>query len=127
MRKIALIIKRRPLAEGIIMALKSMTADVFQPYIIDDYRLAETYIKQYMPDTAAVEIPETGECTTACCLELCRAVRRAAPGCRLLMICPENVKDSVKAAMSAKKTNLIDDFVFYDASLNYIASKIFSM
>jgi hypothetical protein len=42
-------------------------------------------------------------------------------------MCPENSSDGRHAAEEARRSGLIDDYVFYDASLDYLISKLDSM
>ncbi|MGI5900028.1 MAG: hypothetical protein ACOX8S_08945 [Christensenellales bacterium] len=124
---IALIMRRKPLAEGIAMALKSHMAGELKTHIITNHKLACAYIEQYQPELAVVEIAESGPYDATSCLELCDEIRRQVPFCKLLTICPESDKDEINQCVSAKRRGMIDDFVFYDASLDYLVSKILSI
>ena len=51
----------------------------------------------------------------------CETLRRAVPGCRLLLLVPGNER---RYAIKAMRSKAADDFVFYDASLDYLLAKL---
>ena len=61
------------------------------------------------------------------CLALCAWLRQVTPGCRLMLMCPENQAEAVHRAIEAKRRGQIDDFVFYDVSLDYLAASLQSL
>ena len=73
---------------------------------------------------ALIEIAETGRYDADYCLALCARLRREAPGCRLLLLCPEQDESSIAAAVAAKRNGQIDDFLFCDATTDYLESKL---
>ena len=82
----------------------------------------------YMPGVVVVEIPESGIFRFAeKCLAICDAIRKQVPGCKQVLICSESDADSCRAAIQAKQENRIDDFLFYDTSVNYLFSKLESL
>ena len=42
-------------------------------------------------------------------------------------MCPETQQETVSRAIAAKKQKLINDFVFYDVSLDYLAASLQSL
>jgi len=66
-------------------------------------------------DAAMIDVgPEEAE-------GFCEALRRASPGCRLLLLAPKTER---KMAIRAVRSRAADDFVFYDASLEYLFAKL---
>ena len=61
------------------------------------------------------------------CLALCTWLREVTPDCRLMLMCPETQQDTVNRAIVARKQKLIDDFVFYDVSLDYLTASLQSL
>ena len=49
------------------------------------------------------------------------------PYCRLMLMCPEGQAEAVHRTIEAKRKGEIDDFVFYDASLDYLAASLQSL
>jgi hypothetical protein len=73
-------------------------------------------------NTVLIEIAETGKYDAGYCLSLCVRVR--APGRKLFLLCPEQDETSVSAVIRAKRQGLIEDFMFYSASVDYLVSKL---
>ena len=61
------------------------------------------------------------------CLALCAWLREVTPHCRLMLMCPEGQPEAVSRAIEAKRRGEIDDFVFYDVSLDYLAASLQSL
>ncbi len=112
--------RRRPVAQGLIKKLEGK-ADI-RLFYESDYSKANSLISANNADIALIEIAETGEYDVHYCLALCAALRTAS--CKLLLLCPEQDESSVAKAVDAKRKGLIEDFIFYDASIDYLASKL---
>ncbi len=123
MRTIVLVMLRTPVAQGIINKLN------FNPNIRllheSDYSNAHNTIRENNADIALIEIAETGEFNANYCLALCKGIRDL--NCKLLLLCPEQDETSVAIAVDAKQKELIEDFVFYDASTDYLSSKLMAI
>ena len=50
-----------------------------------------------------------------------------ASKCMLLLMCPEQDENSITRVVEAKRKKRIDDFVFYDVTIEYLISKLISM
>ena len=113
---------RQPVAQGLIIKLRSDTGvlAIHEP----DYPKAVSAAETNNADAILIEITESGEYDATYCLELCNRVRAKSPGCRILLLCPEQDEPSVLAAVEAVRAGRIDDFLFYDASTDYIISKL---
>lgn len=70
-----------------------------------------------------IEAAESGYYDTTYCLTLCQQIRKRNPKCKLLMMCPEQDEESVKQVIDVKGKGLIDDFVFYDVTIDYLHLK----
>ena len=125
MRTIVLIMRRRPVAQGL---MQKMIDDASLHLLYEpDYAQADIAIRTHAASTALIEVSESGEYDTSHCLALCTWLRKETPGCKLLLMCPEQDKTGVAQAVEAKKDGCIDDFVFYDSSIDYLVSKLLSM
>ena len=125
MQTIVLVMQRRPVAQGLMqrMQAEQSLTPIFEP----DYAHADVAIRSNRADIALVEAWESGEYNTLHCLALCSWLRKETPGCKLLLMCPEQDKGSVAQAVEAKRDGQIDDFVFYDSTIDYLATKLLSM
>ena len=125
MQTVVLIMRRRPVAQGLIQKLRGDPN--FSLYFEYSYTNAEATIRTHNAGIALIEVAETAGHDTAHCLALCARLQETAPQCKLLLLCPETNPMAVARAVAAKRRGLIDDFIFYDSTTDYLASKILSM
>jgi len=123
MRTIVLIMRRKSIAQGLAQALGSALHVVFEP----SHMRAQAMARSQGAGVALVEAAESGDHGVAECLALCARLREEAPQCKLLLMCPERDRDGVARAVKAKRRGRIDDFVFCDATIAYLVSKLLSM
>ncbi len=118
---IALLMTRKPVAQGLINKLE-------RPYIRlcyeSDYTKADSLVHTSCANIALIEIAETGRYDAEFCLALCSRLHDKIRSCKLLIMCPEQDELSIAAAIDSKQEGIIEDFVFYDASIDYLASKL---
>ena len=74
----------------------------------------------YEPDYANADVAIRSHLATGALLEV-------TPHCRLMLMCPEGQAETVHRAIEAKRRGEIDDFVFYDVSLDYLAACLQSL
>ena len=120
MKTIVLIMQRASLAQGLMGRLGDDPA--LQLYFEPDYVNADAAIRGHLAQGALVEIGEDGPHTADYCLALCRWLREAVSGCKLIVMCPESQPQAVEQVVAAKRGGQIDDFVFYDVSLDYLVA-----
>jgi hypothetical protein len=125
MQTILLVTLRRPVAE--LLAQKMRNIPGVRLKHEPDYAGFAGAVASYEADTVLIEVQETGEHGIAYCLALCGAIRREAHGCRALLLCPEQDEEAVDGAVKAKRDGLIDDFLFYSATADYIVSKLLAL
>ncbi|MEG0391265.1 MAG: hypothetical protein RR626_00720 [Anaerovoracaceae bacterium] len=75
-------------------------------------------------DIAVIEVRESGENPAMEALLTANGIKKRCANSKVLILCPESSEKSKAAVVLAKQKNLIDDFVFYDASLEYLMKKI---
>lgn len=90
-----------------------------------DYSKAVHIISTSHADAVLIEIAETGEYDASYCLALCAGLQTGS--CKLLLLCPEQDEPDVAAVVDAKQKGVIEDFVFYDASIDYLVSKLLAI
>lgn len=125
MQTILLVMKRKALAQGLMRKLQdnSELLLVHEP----GYASADLAFRTLKARVTLIEVAESGECDVLYCLDLCARLRKETPGCKLLLMCPEQDKLCIEKAVQAKQEGDIDDFIFYDASIDYLASKLLSL
>ena len=96
--------------------------------IVDDERSIRNSLKEILSDEGYdVDVAEDGAQDIGYCLALCAWLREVTPHCRLMLMCPEGQPEAVSRAIEAKRRGEIDDFVFYDVSLDYLAASLQSL
>jgi response regulator RpfG family c-di-GMP phosphodiesterase len=103
---------------------KSGSMEAFGVYKFNE---AKNMAAVRQPSLAVVEIPERQGDTALDALDVCEDIREASPACKIILICPEQDKKSVEACPKAKNHGRIEDYVFYDCSAGYLASKLESL
>ncbi len=122
---IMLMMHRKVVAQGLMTRLKD-SPEVGVIYE-SNYHNSNFLIHNCNAQIALIEVAESGYYNTSNCLGLCKQLRQYAPECKLLMMCPEQDEKSIEQVIDAKEKGLIDDFVFYDVTIDYLASKLISM
>ena len=117
--------QRASLAQGLIS--KANNISDFKLYYEPDYSNADMSIRTHFASGALLEISEDGPHDISFCLDLCTWLRKVTPYCRLMLMCPEKQQETVHRAVEAKRKGEIDDFVFYDVSLDYLIASLLSL
>ena len=122
---IMLIMNRKAIVQGLMDRLRNSPEIrlIYEP----DYHNAHVVIRSYDAKAALIEATESGHYDMAYCLALCERLRKQTPQCELLLMCSEQDEHSVKLVVNAKWEKQIDDFVFYDVTIDYLASKLISI
>ena len=94
---------------------------------IYEFKRAKNAALVYNPAVALIEIPERHGEPALEALAVCEDIKEASPGCKVMLMCPEIDEKSVESCIEAKKDNKIEDFLFYDSSIDYLVSKLKSM
>ena len=92
-----------------------------------DHRKALVALNSQAFKAVLIEVAESGRYDISYCLELCRELRITVPDCKLLLMCSEQDEPSVERVIQAKSDKSIDDFVFFDVTVDYLASKLLSL
>ena len=125
MKTILLVTLRQPVAELLTQKLREVPGIqlIYEP----DYAKFGKTVTSYRANTALIEVQESGEYGPDYCLALCAQMRKQTPDCRVLLLCPEQDATGVFRAVEAKRDGRIDDFLFYNATADYITSKLLVM
>ena len=112
MQTIVLVMRRKPIAQSLVGRLQdNPDAQIIHA---SDYDNSEAIIFNSKANVVLIEAAESGDYGIAYCLELCERLRKDAPKCMLLLMCPEQDENSITRVVEAKRKKRIDDFVFYD-------------
>lgn len=122
---ILLVMQRKAIVQNLMDRMRN-NPEVHLVYE-SDYQNAGLAILRFNAKGALIEATESGPYDMVYCLALCKQLRKQAPGCKLLLMCPEQDEQSVKLVIDAKGEKHIDDFVFYDVTIDYLASKLLSI
>jgi hypothetical protein len=122
-KKVLLVMYRKMLSDALI---SQTGGDAFFKFTAEqNYASAALTAAACAPEIAVVEVPESGPWKSASkCLAICDVIRKQLPLCKVVVLCSENDADSCSAAIHAKQENRIDDFLYYDSSINYLFSKL---
>ena len=124
-KTVMLVLGRKVIADLLIKSIgKQANMEAFGVY---DYKNAETVALSRKPHIALVEIPETHGFPAINTLNVCGEIKKANPDCKIVLLCPEHDKESVDVCIDAKQRSEIEDFLFYDSSVDYLASKLKSL
>ena len=119
---VMLLLCRRVIADLLIKSIeKKEGVEAFGLY---DYKNAAITAASRKPDVALVEIPEKNGTPALDTLEICEGIKTNSPGCKIVLLCPENDKESVNVCEEAKKQGKVEDYLFYDSGVDYLVSKL---
>ena len=122
LKTVLLIMRRASLAQGLMAKVQDTPG--MQLCYEPDYANADVAIRSHLATGALLEVAEDGAQDIDFCLALCAWLREVTPHCRLMLMCPKGQAEAVHRAIEAKRKGEIDDFVFYDVSLDYLAASL---
>ena len=119
---VMLLLCRRVIADLLIKSIeRNGDVDAFGIY---DYKNAVNAAASRKPDIALIEIPEKQGTPAHDVLVIGEGIKSASPSCKIVLLCPEQDKESVSACVEAKKQGRIEDFLFFDSGVDYLVSKL---
>ncbi|NLT58002.1 MAG: hypothetical protein GXX99_03470 [Clostridiales bacterium] len=122
---VMLVLCRRVIADLLIEAINRRPN--MQAFGLYDYKNAGAAALSRRPYLALVEIPERHGSPALDALEVCGEICRARPGCKIVLLCPEHDRESVEVCVEEKRRGGIEDYFFYDSSVDYLVSKLESL
>lgn len=125
MSNVVLIMDRKSIAQGLMYSLleSPYIGLVYEP----NYKNANITISNYNAKAVLIEATEKGPYDIEYCLALCKELRQNTLKCKLILMCSEQDEKSIKLVVDAKRKKEIDDFVFFDVTIDYLASKLISI
>lgn len=125
MPNVLLVVHRRAIVQALIDKLQknSGISLVYEA----NFSHAETAGVLHNAEVVLIEVAESGMHNLDYCLNLCQEIRGLVPECKLIIMCSEQDEESVKRVIKAQWEGKIDDFVFYDVTMDYLVSKLKSI
>ena len=121
-KAVMLVLCRRIIAEALVRCIERSSN--LNAFVVRKFEDAADIAKVRLPALALVEIPERYGSPALDTLDVCEEIKAASPGCKIVLLCPEQDKESVDICIEEKRRNGIEDFLFYDSSMEYLASKL---
>jgi len=120
--KVLLLMYRKLMSDAMASALSENSE--FELFLKQNYANAVSAAVRYTPGIALVEIPESDGARAHEYLQICAAIRRAVPTCKLMLMCPERSNVNKLAVVKAMSAGEIDNFVYYNVSMDYLLSML---
>jgi len=122
LRTVLLVMYRKIVAQSWLLLLKNDGRVC--SYAEYSYENAVLTAEACGAQTVVVEIPESGPVSTKSCIDICRSLKKKDSKTKVLLLCCENSVEAKNAAISAQRNKIIDDFLFFDTSWDYLMSKL---
>ena len=123
MKKVGFITKNKMLMQSLHAATEAKAQADFELLAMLNYKQAALDAEVLAIDVAVVD----GNHEIGTALQLCGRLRSAAPSCKILFMISQTGRADSEIAVAAKRVGRIDDFLFYDSSLEYLIAKLSSM
>lgn len=128
MRKIIISIQNGLLADSLTGFLK-LSGD-FEPFrvAVDRKRGTLPACIAFAPDIVLMEVSRTVGSTLATRLEEAEQIRHSLPGCKVVLLCDENVSpDIAQDVITAKKAGRIDAFYYSSITVKYLVASLYAL
>lgn len=124
MKRIGFITTNKVLAQSLAAAMKNNPDLGFEPFSLLNPHQASLDAEILKINVAVIDVMENVSKETETVLLFCEELRKTVPACRLLLLVSQDDETSRKMAINAMKRKIVDDFVFYDTSLEYLYAKL---
>jgi len=120
-----LVLCRRVIAELVTEYMESNTN--MKAHCVYRYDEARLMVSILQPIVALVEVPERHGDPVLDAFDLYDFIKEECPDCKILLMVSEQDKKGVAACVEAKQKGRIEDFIFYNASVQYMTAKLEAM
>ena len=124
MKKVALITTNKILAQSLAAAIKAMPYSEFEFYLLLDPNQALLDAEIFEIDVALIDLMDRRAEEKETLFSFCELLHNRLPSCHLLLLVSQDDPIRREIATQAKKKEIVDDYVFYDASLRYLFAKL---
>lgn len=104
--------------------MKTMPGMEFEFFLLLNSQQALLDAEIFEIDVALIDVTDSGAEKKETPLSFCERLHQRLPNCHLLLLVSQNDRTSRKMAAEAKQKKIIEDFMFYDASLKYLFAKL---
>ncbi len=126
MKKVAFITTNKILAQSLDTAIKAMSDFEFEFFMLLDANQALIDAEIFEIDIALIDLMDRSVEEKDTILLFCELLSQRLPHAHLLLLLSQDDLIRREIASQAKKKSIVDDFVFYDASLKYLFAKLSS-
>ena len=128
MRKIVISIQNGLLAEAMTSLLGN--SGEFEPYrtAVDKNKRAVPACMACNADIVLMEVTQAAHTTLETRLSEGKQIRQMVPGCKIVLLCDENVSPEIaKEVVAAKKTGKIDAFYYSSITGKYLVAALYAL
>ena len=128
MRKIVVSIQNGLLAEALTQLLSA--SGEFEPYrtAVDKNKRAGAACVACNADLVLMEVTHTAHTTLEARLQEGEQIRKMVPGCKIVLLCDENVSPDIAAdVVAAKKAGRIDAFYYSSVTGKYLVAALYAL
>lgn len=128
MRKIVVSIQNGLLAEALTQLLSA--SGEFEPYrtAVDKNKRAVAACVACNADLVLMEVTHTAHTTLEARLQEGEQMRKMVPGCKIVLLCDENVSPDIAAdVVAAKKAGRIDAFYYSSVTGKYLIAALYAL
>ena len=128
MRKIVVSIQNGLLAEALTQMLSA--SGEFEPYrtAVDKNKRAVSACMACNADIVLMEVTHTAHTALEARLHEGEQIRQLVPGCKIVLLCDENVSPDIAAdVVAAKKAGRIDAFYYSSVTGKYLVAALYAL
>lgn len=122
LKKIMLLMHRKMLADALIKELRDETGYQLTAEYNDGCFVQTAAILK--PDIIVLEIPESCQPDLVKWEQIITGLKKEVPAAKILLLTPENIAPACALTLRMVNQHGADDFMYYDASLNYMIAKL---
>lgn len=126
MKKLAFITTNKILAQSLDAAIRAIPDSNFEFFMLLDSNQALIDAEIFEIEIALIDLMDRSVEEKDTILSFCELLKQRLPHAHLLLLLSQDDLIRREIASQAKKKSIVDDFVFYDASLKYLFSKLSS-
>ena len=124
MKKIAFITTNKILAQSLDVAINTLPESNFEFFMFLDSSQALIDAEVFEVDVALIDVIDRCMEDKQTILQFCESLHKKLPNCKILLLVSHEDPTNREIATQAKRDKIVDDFVFYDASLKYLFAKL---
>lgn len=124
MQNIMLLIQRSAIFDNIANYLKKHREVNIRHIQNYDYLTIENLLNI---DVILIEVAESGKFNIHYCLNLITNIVKKVSRVKIILMCSDQDEASINLVLKAKESGIIDDFLFYDVTIDYLVSKLLTV